>query len=705
MAHKILSVNDSLHGLIEITELEKQIISNNLFNRLHDIYQNSTVYLTFPTNRTKRFEHSIGTMYLADEMFFHALSNTDKNAKAYQLFINDINNSLKAIIEGLSRAGGHPQNIARQLNDVYILNTQWDEWAENGLTNNLIDELLAIKISSISNKSLTQSASTPNTRLDNREAIHLAIVYQAVRIAALLHDVGHPPYSHVTERAIDELYSKLKDDPENPLVEAYNECKKDTTHKELHEMIGDKIINTIFEEILKKPSTRQSNSTKAFREIFICTVWVCVMLILTDGRFNEEHYKGKIDDKLWKTLHSLIAGEVDCDRLDYIVRDSNACGIVGAQIEYKRIISGLKLCIKKPSSNTDTVEYCFAFLAKSVSSLENFYIKRFSLYENAIYHHRVIKTNTLLKKVIIDLVSEYFSKKPKNKSSGETLLPTDNIRGLWTALNRINSSSVDNISNLIQWNDSWLITVLKNEWCKRKLAEQRNALKADRLADQLDEILTNEKHYFSAVKRGYDFALIDNEFKQIMAENKSILENNPKLPLEKVEVDALTANNQWSFPDAEQKYFVLRIFDKLIWPKLSEEICRLDNRDKILPFALLEEIISICAEQAKQVFNANEKTTIIDDVIIGLKNSKGIEDGAVNLYRPFSSSDGQEQLITLKDTSNIKNALQLFAMYSPLFYVYIKKTDDAPDQIDANRYLKILGKELGIYLINKIKEL
>ena len=258
MAHKILSINDSLHGLIEITELEKQIISNNLFNRLHDIYQNSTVYLTFPTNRTKRFEHSIGAMYLAGEMFFHALSNTDKNAEAYQSFTDDINNSLNAIIEGLSQAGGYPKNIASHLNNVYTLNKKWDEFIKKGFEDNLIDELLAMRISSMSNKPLTQSASTPNARLNNGEFIHLAIVYQSIRIAALLHDVGHPPYSHITERAIDELYSKMKDDPNNPLVKAYNECKKDTTHDQLHEMIGDNITNTIFEEILTMLLSRLS---------------------------------------------------------------------------------------------------------------------------------------------------------------------------------------------------------------------------------------------------------------------------------------------------------------------------------------------------------------------------------------------------------------------------------------------------------------
>lgn len=62
---KGIYLNDSIHGLIPLSEYEKRIISSIGFNRLHDVYQNSTVYLTFPTNRTKRFEHSIGTMKLS----------------------------------------------------------------------------------------------------------------------------------------------------------------------------------------------------------------------------------------------------------------------------------------------------------------------------------------------------------------------------------------------------------------------------------------------------------------------------------------------------------------------------------------------------------------------------------------------------------------------------------------------------------------
>ena len=85
-------INDSIHGLILISNLEKEIISSFVFNRLHDIYQNSTVYLTFPSNRTKRFEHSLGTMKLCSDMFYYSILNSDINiiSDFFKLFNLDI---------------------------------------------------------------------------------------------------------------------------------------------------------------------------------------------------------------------------------------------------------------------------------------------------------------------------------------------------------------------------------------------------------------------------------------------------------------------------------------------------------------------------------------------------------------------------------------------------------------------------------------
>ena len=74
---KSMNINDSVHGLVRLTAYEKKILCSPEFNRLHDVYQNSTVFMTFPANRTKRFEHSIGCMYLASEMFYRAVLNSD----------------------------------------------------------------------------------------------------------------------------------------------------------------------------------------------------------------------------------------------------------------------------------------------------------------------------------------------------------------------------------------------------------------------------------------------------------------------------------------------------------------------------------------------------------------------------------------------------------------------------------------------------
>lgn len=81
METKLRQVTDSIHGTIYLSTLESELISTPYFYRLHDIYQSSTVYMTYPSNRTKRYEHSLGTMELASSMLFSAVSNADNQTR------------------------------------------------------------------------------------------------------------------------------------------------------------------------------------------------------------------------------------------------------------------------------------------------------------------------------------------------------------------------------------------------------------------------------------------------------------------------------------------------------------------------------------------------------------------------------------------------------------------------------------------------
>jgi putative nucleotidyltransferase with HDIG domain len=61
-------IRDPIHGLIKISEKEKKIIDQPIFQRLRRIKQLSVEYLVYPSATHTRFEHSLGVMELSGKM-------------------------------------------------------------------------------------------------------------------------------------------------------------------------------------------------------------------------------------------------------------------------------------------------------------------------------------------------------------------------------------------------------------------------------------------------------------------------------------------------------------------------------------------------------------------------------------------------------------------------------------------------------------
>jgi len=63
-----MRVYDNIHGYIKLNPIATSIVDTPVFQRLRNIHQTGILYLVFPTAIHSRFEHSIGTYHLANQM-------------------------------------------------------------------------------------------------------------------------------------------------------------------------------------------------------------------------------------------------------------------------------------------------------------------------------------------------------------------------------------------------------------------------------------------------------------------------------------------------------------------------------------------------------------------------------------------------------------------------------------------------------------
>lgn len=88
-------IRDAVHGDIEMTALEVELMDTPEFQRLRGIKQLGTAYLVFPSAMHTRFEHSLGTSWMAHRIL-NALSRTaevsadDRNLIRVSALLHDL---------------------------------------------------------------------------------------------------------------------------------------------------------------------------------------------------------------------------------------------------------------------------------------------------------------------------------------------------------------------------------------------------------------------------------------------------------------------------------------------------------------------------------------------------------------------------------------------------------------------------------------
>lgn len=366
-------------------------------------------------------------------------------------------------------------------------------------------------------------------------------------------------------------------------------------------------------------------------------------------------------------------------------RDPGNSGFKLGITEYDRLIYKIKLCEKQN-------HFLFCPNVSVVKTVEDFLMRRWNLYKNIIYHHRVIKTDYLLQNVIIKAAEDFFNKNTKDTSEKESdtsekesntsyILPYD-ISGLWKA-NKELVSGKENSYALSQWNDAWLVTILKKSYFERYIDEESY------LHDQLEEFLTNKKNYFSLIKRKEEFQEIDLQVSKIISKRKEELER---------EIKALRAHT----PKEKE-----RIFDIEGYLSVINEVIELAEEHKDSNSAKHGGFI-LCTIK-KKIFGVDLFSNIIERVMEELKFEQGellyaekepTTGTSKDLYF-YQETKGADKFVSLDEISNISNVLQEDLKYSPFLFIYINKKCKK-DEYTKEELRKIIGECMGNCIVEHI---
>lgn len=327
-------VRDPLHDTISFTRIEKRVIDSPEFQRMRRIQQTAFIKYVFPGATHTRFIHALGVMHMAGVLLNSLVSNQQR------------------ILDALSDSLGQLNTTIRKSHSMTELH--------HGSLSATQDALVWLKNSEIA---------------------------QTLRLAALLHDVGHAPFSHSLERfmptwrELDGAFMQLK--LPHYLQTAF--AKKIEKQKAKrppaldarirHEIYTLMIVARIFSGVdeLLRESLGQD----------VCAVLDLDVEPSADGVLQQSG--------LQTLLHEVVSGEIDVDRMDYLLRDSRECGVVYGLFDAGRILDSA--CFYKDPT---TSFYHLAIRRSGVAAFEDYLRARWSMYQQVYFHKTATACEAML---------------------------------------------------------------------------------------------------------------------------------------------------------------------------------------------------------------------------------------------------------------------------------------------------------------------
>lgn len=342
---KAIVVRDAIHGYIRIATHERIVVDHPITQRLRYVSQTGLAHLVYPEARTARFVHSLGAMHLASRFLVSAVESAEPaTARA---FLDELEKEFKDIQEEAKTSLVSCANVE----DCELL-------FEN--TGNLSGHGLLAATTRWRGSGASTSA---------KEHQLLGFAEAALRLAALFHDLGHLPMSHDFEYALGDYGSLVAQRP--------RELDALLSGPPPHENVGHKLAPIVLTQLVTNDPDLKADAKRA---AVTRAVYRFAWKILDEEPEYEERRNAKASARAW--LHSLIDGELDVDRADYLLRDGRALSFDFAVYDLERLVDNLVL-VQHPEMGFAT-----AVDERGLSALESFFLSRFRSNQLLVRHHK-----------------------------------------------------------------------------------------------------------------------------------------------------------------------------------------------------------------------------------------------------------------------------------------------------------------------------
>lgn len=202
---------------------------------------------------------------------------------------------------------------------------------------------------------------------------------RCLRLAVLLHDVGHPPASHASEPCMP-LRSALDFDRFSPAEQAQTASHEDYT---LLLLVRSELTRHVAAALAPVAATPED------------------VAHLVTGRYperGETFRSGGID--YFPLLTQIVSGEMDADRMDYLQRDSFFAGVSYGKFDQSWLLDNLAVHLVDDRAH-------LALSHRAVFAFEDFLLSRFHMFVSVYYHYIPVGYDTMLLRFFAEAPGEF----------------------------------------------------------------------------------------------------------------------------------------------------------------------------------------------------------------------------------------------------------------------------------------------------------